>query len=289
MGRGLSSLLESPETDITSTDQTGKFVVGAITEISIEDIETNPFQPRTTFEDAALRELAESISKQGIIQPITVRKMGYDKYQLISGERRFRASQLAGLTEVPAYIRIANDQQMLEMSLVENIQRENLNAIEIAISFQRLIEECSLTQDQLSVQVGKNRTTISNYLRLLKLPADIQYAVRDSILSMGHARAIINVDSEERQLFIFNEIVTNGLSVRETEKLVREMSDRPVVQKKEVVAAEIPGRISEFKAMLSERLSTGVEVKYNKGKGSIVIPFSNESELEKILEQFKRS
>lgn len=287
MGRGLSSLLESPETDITSTDQSGKYVVGAITEIRIEDIETNPFQPRTTFEEAALQELAESISKQGIIQPITVRKLGYDKYQLISGERRFRASQLAGLTEVPAYIRIANDQQMLEMSLVENIQRENLNAIEIAISFQRLLEECSLTQEQLSVQVGKNRTTVSNYLRLLKLPPDIQLGVRDGLLTMGHARAIINVDNEETQLFIFNQITANGLSVRDTEKLVRDMSDKPAVQKKEVVVSEVPQRIQQVSAVLSERLNTSVDLKYNKGKGSIVIPFKNEAELEHILEQLK--
>ncbi|PKP01587.1 MAG: chromosome partitioning protein ParB, partial [Bacteroidetes bacterium HGW-Bacteroidetes-9] len=194
LGRGLSAILESPETDITSTDISGSFVAGAIASLPVAQIEPNPFQPREDFDPEALNDLASSIKEQGIIQPITVRKMGYDKYQLISGERRLKASKLAGIEEIPCYIRIANDQQMLEMALVENIQRESLNALEIAISYQRLIDECELTQDELSQRVGKNRTTISNYIRLLKLPAELQVSIRDGKITMGHARALINID-----------------------------------------------------------------------------------------------
>ncbi|MBK7028563.1 MAG: ParB/RepB/Spo0J family partition protein [Bacteroidales bacterium] len=183
LGRGLNAILESPETDITSRDISGSYVAGAIANIPIDNIDNNPFQPREEFDESSLKELADSIAEQGIIQPITVRKMGYDKYQLISGERRLRASKLAGLSHVPAYIRVANDEQMLEWALIENIQRESLNALEIAISYNRLLEECDLTQDELSKRVGKNRTTISNYIRLLKLPAEIQAALRDGYLS----------------------------------------------------------------------------------------------------------
>lgn len=222
LGKGLSALLENANTDITNTKLEGEGkVVGSIANIEISKIETNPFQPRTQFDDDALNELASSIKEHGIIQPITVRKLGYDKFQLISGERRFRASQIAGLTSVPAYIRIANDQSMLEMALVENIQRENLDAIEVAISYKRLIDECNLTQEQLSQKVSKQRSTITNYLRLLKLPVEIQLAIRNGDLTMGHARALINIDNEDKLLDIYNQVVLNNLSVRETEDLAR--------------------------------------------------------------------
>ncbi|MFN5149404.1 MAG: ParB/RepB/Spo0J family partition protein, partial [Flavobacteriia bacterium] len=214
LGKGLSALLENSETDIT-TKSNNAGVVGSVSMLLIESIEANPFNPRTSFEKDALEELSQSIAVHGIIQPLTVRKLGRDKYQLISGERRFRASQMAGLKEVPAYIRVANDQTMLEMALVENIQREDLNAIEVALSYQRLIEECSLTQDQLSQKIAKSRSSITHHRRLLKLPADIQASVRDSIMSMGHARALVSVGDEELQMKIFNRIIEDGLSVRD--------------------------------------------------------------------------
>jgi len=232
LGRGLSAILESPETDITSTDISGNFVAGAVASIPIQQIETNPFQPRVDFEQEALQELSDSIREQGIIQPLTVRKMGYDRYQLISGERRLRASQLAGLTEVPCYIRIANDQQVLEMALVENIQRENLNALEIAFSYQRLLEECELTQEELSQRVGKNRSTVTNYLRLLKLPAEVQVCIRDGKISMGHARALLSIEDETAQVSIVHQIIENDLSVRDVEEKVRNYN-KPVPQKNE--------------------------------------------------------
>ena len=211
LGRGLSAILESPETDITSKDISGNYVAGAIANLPLGKIETNPFQPREDFDEAALAELSQSILEQGIIQPLTVRKMGYDKYQLISGERRFRAAGLAGIESVPCYIRVANDEQMLEWALIENIQRENLNAIEIAISYNRLIEECSLTQEELSKRVGKNRTTVTNYMRLLRLPAEVQAALRDGSISMGHARSLINVEEETKQLIITRKIIADEL------------------------------------------------------------------------------
>jgi ParB family transcriptional regulator, chromosome partitioning protein len=233
LGRGLSALLENPETDITTRNGgdsnehvASKPVAGGIAEIEIAQIETNPFQPRTHFEQEALIELADSIRIHGIIQPITVRKMGYDKYQLISGERRFRASQIAGLVKVPAYVRIANDQAMLEMALLENIQREDLNAIEVALSYKRLIDECSLTQEQVSEKMSKQRSTVTNYLRLLKLPAEIQKGIVDKEISMGHARALINIDDKDRQIEIYREVVQNNLSVRQTEELVRGNSSK---------------------------------------------------------------
>lgn len=285
LGRGLSAILESPETDITSTDISGNFVAGAIASIPIDQIETNPFQPRTDFEAEALKELSESIKEQGIIQPITVRKMGYDRYQLISGERRLRASQLAGLTELPAYIRIANDQQVLEMAIVENIQRENLNALEIALSYQRLIDECELTQEELSQRVGKNRATISNYMRLLKLPVPIQVAIRDGKISMGHARALINIENEEIQLVILEEIILNDLSVREVEVRARDLN-KPAVVKKTPVKTELPSEVVNYSQTISERYNTKVSVQLNnKGKGSIVISFQNKRELERLLQE----
>lgn len=285
LGRGLNAILESPETDITSRDISGSYVAGAIANIPIDHIDNNPFQPREEFDEEALQELAESITEQGIIQPITVRKMGYDKYQLISGERRLRASRLAGLTHVPAYIRVANDEQMLEWALIENIQRESLNALEIAISYNRLLEECDLTQDELSKRVGKNRATVSNYIRLLKLPAEIQAALRDATLSMGHARALINVDLADQQLLIARKVISEGLSVREAEKLVKQLGEIPLPKAKGKPAPiSIPDPLETKRATLQSKLNTKVELKRNaRGKGSLNISFKSDADLEKIL------
>ncbi len=291
LGRGLSALLEDAKTDITSNKLEGEGkVVGAISSIEISQIETNPFQPRTNFEQDALNELAASIKEHGIIQPITVRKMGYDKYQLISGERRFRASQLAGLTNVPAYIRIANDQAMLEMALVENIQREELDAIEVAISYKRLIDECSLTQEQLSQKVSKQRSTITNYLRLLKLPVEIQLAIRNGDVTMGHARALINIDNEDKQLDIYNQIVLNSLSVREVEDLVRGVKTEIIVasknsKDKKVDKATLTVEQLEFVNDLRAVFNSKVKItKEPTGKGKIVIPFKSDNDLKRILD-----
>lgn len=292
LGKGLSALLENANTDITSKNKLegeGK-VVGAIANIEIAKIETNPFQPRTQFDEDALNELAGSIKEHGIIQPITVRKLGYDKFQLISGERRFRASQIAGLTSVPAYIRIANDQAMLEMALVENIQREQLDAIEVAISYKRLIDECDLTQEQLSQKVSKQRSTITNYLRLLKLPVEIQLAIRNGDLTMGHARALINIENVDKQLDIYNQIVLNDLSVRDVEDLVRgaktEIS-KPASgkAKKENEKAELSFEQKQIVEDLRAVFNTKVVIsKDDKGKGKIVIPFRSDNDLKRILD-----
>lgn len=283
LGRGLSAILESPETDITSKDISGNYVAGAIANLPLGKIETNPFQPREDFDQVALTELSQSILEQGIIQPLTVRKMGYDKYQLISGERRFRAAVLAGIESVPCYIRVANDEQMLEWALIENIQRENLNAIEIAISYNRLIEECSLTQDELSKRVGKNRTTVTNYMRLLKLPAEIQADLRDGTISMGHARSLINVEDEAKQLIITRKIITDELSVREVEKLVRNL-DKVVTPVTKPGKIALPLKYEVMKDSLQERLNRKIELNRTpKGKGSIVIPFTSDDDLQAII------
>jgi ParB family chromosome partitioning protein len=283
LGRGLSAILESPETDITSKDISGNYVAGAIANLGIDKIETNPFQPREDFDEAALAELAQSILEQGIIQPLTVRKMGYDKYQLISGERRFRASKIAGISSVPCYIRVANDEQMLEWALIENIQRENLNAIEIAISYNRLIEECSLTQDELSKKVGKNRTTVTNYMRLLKLPAEVQSALREGAISMGHARSIINVEDEQKQLLITRKIIAEELSVREIEKLVRQL-DKVIAPVVKPGKTALPLKYESMKDSIQERLNRKIELKRTpKGKGTIIIPFVSDDDLQAII------
>jgi ParB family chromosome partitioning protein len=289
LGKGLSALLENTETDITSKSSNAG-VVGSVSMLSIDSIEANPFNPRTNFEKSALEELSQSISIHGIIQPLTVRKLGRDKYQLISGERRFRASQLAGLKEVPAYIRVANDQTMLEMALVENIQREDLNSIEVALSYSRLIEECSLTQDQLSQKIAKSRSSITNHLRLLKLPADIQAAVRDNVISMGHARALVSVGDEELQLAIFARIAEDGLSVRDAEALVREgyVEPRDVQtnpKDKSKSSTEISDKQFVFKEHLSDKLSTKIEIKKSSGgSGKIIVNFNSEVDLNRIIE-----
>jgi len=222
LGRGLSALLKDPSNDIQSAqDKNADTIIGNIVELDLDAIEINPFQPRTNFNEETLRELASSIKELGVIQPITVRKLEFNKFQLVSGERRFRASKLIGLKIIPAYIRIANDQESLEMALVENIQRQDLDPIEIALSYQRLIDEIALTQEQMSDRVGKKRSTIANYLRLLKLDPIIQTGMRDGFISMGHGRAMINIENQNDQLDIYEKIITDKLSVRATEQLVK--------------------------------------------------------------------
>lgn len=289
LGRGLSALLQDDKTDITQKEATESSAktAGSVAEIEVSKIEANPFQPRTKFEEEALEELAQSIKELGIIQPVTVRKLGYDTYQLISGERRFRASQMAGLDKIPAYVRIANDQSMLEMALVENIQRANLDAIEVAISYQRLIEECKLTQEELSQRVGKKRSTISNYLRLLKLPAEIQEGIRDGKISMGHARALINIENPEDQLAVFEQILNETLSVRKTEELAKnKKEEKPKKHPSSVMPLSLLDK--KIKANLSEHFKVNVKFqRKEEDKGRIVIPFSSEDELDKILKAMR--
>ncbi len=285
LGRGLDSILQSPETDITSKDISGDFVAGAIAEIDIDQIETNPFQPRTEFDETALRELAQSIKEQGVIQPVTVRKLGYNKYQLISGERRLRASKMAGLAKIPAFIRVANDEQMLELALIENIHRENLNAIEVAISYQRLIDECNLTQEEVSEKVGKSRSAVANFLRLLKLPAEIQLAIRDGHISMGHARALININDKEEQLKLLQQIIMDEMNVRQTEELAEKAKNPEAKERKQTNF--IPEHFKSKIKKLSQTLNTKVKVKRDiKGHGSVVIDFKDEAEFDRIMELF---
>ena len=285
LGRGLDSILQSPETDITSKDISGDFVAGAIAEIDIDQIETNPFQPRTEFDETALRELAQSIKEQGVIQPVTVRKLGYNKYQLISGERRLRASKMAGLSKIPAFIRVANDEQMLELALIENIHRENLNAIEVAISYQRLIDECNLTQEEVSEKVGKSRSAVANFLRLLKLPAEVQIAIRDGHITMGHARALININDKEEQLKLLQQIIMDEMNVRQTEELAEKAKNPEAKERKQTNF--IPEHFKSKIKKLSQTLNTKVKVKRDiKGHGSVVIDFKDEAEFDRIMELF---
>ena len=290
LGKGLSALLSDSETDVTSrTESAGApAVAGAVSSLAIEKIEANPFQPRTEFEHKAIVELAESIKQQGIIQPITVRKLGYDKYQIISGERRFRASKLAGLTHIPAYIRIANDQAMLEMALVENIQRENLNPVEIAISYKRLIDECNISQDELSEKVGKDRSTVTNYIRLLKLPPKIQAAVRDNVISMGHARAIINVDDIGVQLKLYEEIIKNNLSVRKVEELVRHAAPKTSGKGRPKNPTSLSSEYKSIQDRLSNFYETRVEMKPgSKGSGKIILSYYSTDDLNRLLDMLE--
>ncbi|PLX02087.1 MAG: chromosome partitioning protein ParB [Marinilabiliales bacterium] len=288
LGRGLDAILQSPETDITAVDISGNYVAGAIAELDIDKIEANPFQPRTDFDEQNLKELADSISAQGVIQPVTVRKLGFEKYQLIAGERRLRASQLAGLHRIPAYIRVANDEQMLEMALIENIHRHDLNSIEVAISYARLIEECKLTQEKLSEKIGKNRSTISNFLRLLKLPPEIQIAIRDDVISMGHARALITIKDEETQIKLLKKIITEGLNVRQVEALVRDLYTSDTSDKKNTAKSSLPEKYKKTPAELSLMFNSKVSLKRNnKGKGSIVIGFNSDEDLDRILNLIK--
>jgi ParB family chromosome partitioning protein len=295
LGRGLNALLSDSDTTdrlevdapaLTENEIGSNPITSSINEIPVSQIETNPFQPRTHFDELALLELSESIKVHGIIQPITVRRLAENQYQLISGERRFQASKLAGLEKIPAYIRSADDQQMLEMALIENIQRENLNAIEIALSYQRLLTECNLKQEQLGERVGKNRATVTNYLRLLKLPPDIQIAVRDNQLSMGHARAIINVENADQQLYIYKRILAEDLSVRKVEELVRELSQHKSQDKPSNTSTANPvaREISQLQSKLSSHFSTRVSIKSDGRKGEIKIPFVSVEDLNRILD-----
>jgi len=288
LGRGLDAILQSPETDITSKDISGNYVVGATANLDLDMIEVNPFQPRNNFDAEALQELADSIREQGVIQPITVRKLGYEKYQIISGERRFKAAKLAGLNEIPSYIRLANDEQMLELALIENTHRQDLNAIEIGISYQRLMEECKLTQEELSKKVSKQRSTIANYIRLLKLPAEVQIAIRDGYITMGHARSFINIESREEQLNLLDQILKEKLSVREIEEKVRKIN-KPDLSRNKDKTSRLPEKYREIEQNLKEKLETSVEMKRNnKGRGSIVISFKNDTEMERIVSLLKK-
>lgn len=282
LGKGLGALIDDAKYD-------RKFDVNSsISEIEIDKIEVNPFQPRKTFDEELLNELAVSIKELGIIQPITLRKLKEDKFQLISGERRLRAARLAKLTTITAYVREADDQEMLEFALVENIQREDLNAIEIAITYQRLIDECKLTQEKLSERVGKKRSTITNYLRLLKLPAEIQLALRDRKISMGHARALINIKEAKEQVDVLKQVTDNDLSVRKAEEIARiavekqkqqEEEEKPQEEEKEIV-----DDYSELKHQLNNYFKTKVQFQRStNGKGKIVIPFNSDNELQKII------
>jgi ParB family chromosome partitioning protein len=289
LGRGLSALLKDPENDIKSVhDKNADKVVGNIIELEIDAIEINPFQPRSNFNEESLKELATSIKELGVIQPITVRKLDFNKYQLISGERRLRASTLVGLKTVPAYIRIANDNESLVMALVENIQRHDLDPIEIALSYQRLMDEIELTQEQMSERVGKKRSTIANYLRLLKLDPIIQTGIRDGFISMGHGRAIINIEDLDVQTTIYQKIVSQNLSVRETEALVKNHQDslkpKPATKAKSTSFDIAPSEQKKF----VDYFGTKVDIKVaGNGKGKITIPFHSEEEFNRIVKLIK--
>lgn len=279
LGRGLGALIDDADNREHSS---------SINEIPIENIEANPFQPRTNFDETALNELATSITEIGIIQPITLRKIADNKYQIIAGERRFRASKIAGLKTIPSYVRVAEDAGMLEMALIENIQREDLDAIEVALSYQRLIEECRLTQETLSDRVGKKRSTIANYLRLLKLPTVIQKGIIDKVISMGHARALVNISNTEDQLSLYNQVLAQELSVRKVEELVRKLNDpdeeEPEKQRNNQEGKRYPVEYGELKDHLSKFFRTSVDFSLNnKGKGKIVIPFGSTKDLERIM------
>jgi len=287
LGRGLSALLKDPENDIKSVeDKNADKVVGNIIELEIDAIEINPFQPRSNFNEETLKELSTSIKELGVIQPITVRKTDYNKYQLISGERRLRASKLAGLKTIPAYIRIANDNESLVMALVENIQRHDLDPIEIALSYQRLIDEIQLTQEQMSDRVGKKRSTIANYLRLLKLDPVIQTGIRDGFITMGHGRAIINIDDHDAQADIYQKIVSRNLSVRETEALVKSYHEslNPSLEGNTASKSNSFAVAEEEKKTFTNFFGAKVDVKVDgKGKGKITIPFTSEEDFNRII------
>ena len=286
LGKGLSALL-SYDQESTEPKNASTNALGSVASLPIEQIETNPLQPRTQFNQELLEELAVSIKELGIIQPVTVRKVGLDKYQLISGERRYRACHLAELKYIPAYIRVANDQTMLEMALVENIQRENLDAMEVAISYQRLMEECDLTQEKLSERVGKKRSTISNYLRLLKLPAEIQLAIRNKELSMGHARALINIEKKELQLSLFHKVLKDNLSVRQIEQLSKGKKATTAKASKKTSGNDdsLSFHNHKFLEDLGGFLGTSPTLKQDRnGVGKIIIPFKSNDDLERIID-----
>lgn len=289
LGKGIRSLLQSIDQDLKTTSGTLKQdVVEKTTQsniIPIEQIEVNPNQPRQDFDEDALKELASSIKMHGIIQPLTVSRITANRYRLIAGERRYRASKMAGIKEVPVYVRQVNDQELLELALLENLQRQDLNAIEIGLSYKRLMDECSLTQEQVAERMGKERSTVTNYIRLLKLPPSIVVAVRNGSLSMGHARALINVDSVEKQLFVFHKIMDDGLSVRQTENLVRTMYKQgdPV---KKTTKAEMPQAFKKIEDNLASHFNTRVKLQHNKkGHGVISLEYYSLEELNALLEK----
>ena len=280
LGRGLGALIE--ENDIRSNNPVSN-------EVAINEIEANPFQPRIHFDEDALNDLATSIKELGIIQPITLRKLGNNKYQIIAGERRFRAAKIAGLNTIPAFVREAGDETMLEMALVENIQREDLDAIEIALSYQRLIDECKLTQETLSDKVGKKRSTISNYLRLLRLPAVIQKAIREQEITMGHARALINIQEPETQIMVYRQVVKYDFSVRKTEEIVRKIGSEDGEGQPVKKTTPFPDEYRDLKNHLAKHFNTGVVLKINElGKGKIEIPFDDPKDLERIIGIFDK-
>lgn len=288
LGKGIRSLLQSIDEDLkTTAGQLKSTVTEAVTgiiRIPISDIDINPKQPRRDFDEQALKELADSIKMHDIIQPVTISKVSTGKYRLISGERRWRASKMAGLVDIPAYIRQANDQELLELALLENLQRENLNAVEIALSYKRLMEELDYTQEQVAERMGKDRTTVTNYIRLLKLPPDIQLAVRTGDLSMGHARALINVDTIDKQLYVFHHIKEKGLSVRQTESLVRQLYKSAPV--KNAVKGGLPEAFKRIEDNLASQFGTKVKLNHSKkGNGSILIEYYSLEQFNQLLKQ----
>jgi ParB family chromosome partitioning protein len=285
LGRGLSALLQETPNINSASDKNADKVVGSIIEIELDLIDVNPFQPRTYFNEEALRELANSIKELGVIQPITVRKLEGNKFQLVSGERRFRASKLIGSKTIPAYIRLANDQEMLEMALVENIQRKNLDPIEVALSYQRLIDEIQLTQEELSTRVGKKRSTVTNYLRLLKLDPILQTGMRDGFISMGHGRAMINIENTDDQLAIYEKILREKLSVRQTEDLVKSLKSRTITKpKKKPTPVYIKNSLKDISEYFGHKIDITVG---NNGKGKISIPFHSEEDFNRIKNLLK--
>ena len=282
MGRGLSALLPSID------ETTIKNLVGSIIDLELDAIEINPFQPRSHFNEESLQELASSIKELGVIQPVTVRKLGNDKFQLVAGERRFRASKLVGNKTIPAYIRTANDNEMLEMALVENIQRKDLDPIEVALSYQRMIDDINLTQEQMSVRVGKKRSTITNYLRLLKLDPIVQTGMRDNFISMGHGRALINIDNQDDQITIYETILQQKLSVRQTESLVKKFKEGNQNVKAKTLAAKTPDYITDSLKSINEYFGHKIDVKVSgKNKGKIIIPFHSEEDFNRIKKLLK--
>ena len=293
LGRGLGALISDVDTlnynTRVSPDNNNNPTL--ISDIALDMIDTNPFQPRTTFDEVALSELSESIKVLGVIQPITVRSVAEGRYQIISGERRFRAATLAGLTHIPAYIRKADDQGMLEMAIVENIQREDLDAIEVALSFQRLIEECKLTQEKMADRVGKNRTTITNYLRLLKLPAEIQLAIRAGKISMGHAKALASLGSTKKQIKLCNSIIENGLSVRDIENKTRKINEGPSPKKVEDEPKELDESSYRLLEFLGKYFNNNISLNKDdkSGKGSITIRFESDQEILRFVEAIEKT
>ena len=288
LGRGLSALLENANTDITSKYSTAdSHVAGSISEIEISSITPNPFQPRKQFSVEALQELVDSIKIHGVIQPITVRKVGNDQFQLISGERRFRACTLAGLSAIPAYVKIANDQSMLEMALIENIQRENLDPIEVAVSYERLITECKLTQEEMADRVGKSRASVTNFLRLLKLPNEIKKGLQERKLSMGHARALLGIDDEKKMMKLYYSILENNLSVRKVEEQSKELSNASSASRKK--ASPLSFEEKSWISSLSNEYSTKIALNRDaEGNGKLVFHFTSTSEMEELIKKLKQ-